>query len=190
MKGNILAVYVIWAFVMITLILGCLYAPGSKFMVRAFPYKIHFVFCIALPGLLVMLWWGIALLRGTLLQHNSDENQGRTLCGLVFYCLTIILLTGGVAVSPLTSLVAIVPLLSAPFMALPQRKRTFYAYAVGVFAVSFLSAMEPFSPPASYPQGWASSGQFNTWIVMLTLLLSIMIEVGFINWQVEGLPAS
>jgi hypothetical protein len=173
-------VILIWTFVVIVVATSTLYAPAAAIAVDVLVHKIHFVFFVLFPATLLLLVW---IVRFVIRSASSDDlalpSEAWSLGLLVSYCLFGVLVTGGIAGSPLASLAAIVPLLSSSFLATGVRNRLLVISMCGVVLVGILSNSPSFSVPKQYPNsgGWETTGLYDTWIAMAVVLLGIGLDI-------------
>ncbi len=183
-KGQIehTIVIMIWGMVIVVALASLYIAPIANFIVILFPNKEFFVVSIAVPIILVFLNMTWRLFLALLAGKDMEYSPTKYLIALIFYCLIFVVSTGGIYNSTLTSLIAIVPLLSGPFIASKKRLKIFAFFALGVGCVGVFSQMGFFNPPLSYPNpNWNNCGIWNESVVMVIILLSIMVEIGIIK---------
>lgn len=179
-ESNIIAL--IWSVIGISLLLSLFYAPVSSLMTLLISNKIHFVFLVALPGLIIILLFTYLILLNAIEQQKGKFYSANWQLGfLILWCLFVVLMTGGISNSPLSSLVAIVPLISAPYFSPAARKKTMVCFLFGILVVGVLSSFSLFNPPKTYPQGWEYSGEHNNIIVMGILLVGLVLEIKIID---------
>jgi len=190
MDDRFLQAVVISTFVCLSVALSTLYAPAAVLAVGLFTHKIHFLFFLLLPAAILFLWMHLRTLGILGAQRALDTDAAFAL--IVIYCLIVVLLTGGVSGSPLSSLVGIVPLLAGPIIDAGTRKRMLFLCVCGVIAVGVLSHLNFFTPPPEYPKanGWETSGTANNLIATSIMSFAILMEICLLAFRSPGQPNS
>jgi len=168
-----------WVVVQLILTIACFYAPISDCVLSGVGEKGIFVFLVSIPGVLIIPIGFVLLILEKI--DFLEKNIQPILVSLVFFCLIVVLLTGGLAHSPIVPLIAIVPLISGPFFDKKRRQTTLISYLIGLILIFGLSLLSFFNPPGKYPIGWEHSGSINHIIVGGITLISILIELVLIN---------
>ncbi len=185
------AALAIWALMIcgVLCLLGLL--PVARFVLGISENKsiVHFV--IGIPALAVLALLFLTLLKGAVDGASADGSE-RAEQGwyhvvqrpeAFFYAAVLwssytVLLTGGILGSPIASLLAVVPLLSSPFVGAQRRGSLLLLAAVCAIAVGILSQTSPFTPPESYPNtdSWVWTGRGNHLIAMFVIVAAMIYE--------------
>jgi len=168
----------IWLIIQTLLFPAILYSPISQFITNNI-YSNTFMLLINLPGLLFVI--GIILLFLFQKIDFVKKCVNSVIIFLIFYGLIIVLFTGGISKSPLMSLIGIIPLISGPFLPSKTRIITLVFYLFGVIITAFISGLNCFIPPEKYPSGWEHVHNYNNFIIMGLLVVSILLEIGIIS---------
>jgi len=179
-------VAIIWFLFIGIATLAIFWSPISNILFYLTNEKIYAVFILVTPGILV-----IFLYNGVILFNLSSNNKKYTsgswqMSALIFYCLLLVLFTGGISKSPLSPLIAIVPLISGPYYNTTDRKKILFSYLFGLLLVCGLSYLNSFQPPESYPKTWLLTGRFDNIIVTSFLFFGIIIELLIIKLNEGG----
>jgi hypothetical protein len=175
---KLFAAILVYCFVLLSVSLSILYTPACQIAVRLFTHKVHFQFFILSPALAIFLWAVVKTVKEN--STIAEEQNAATVLSLVcWYCLYVVLFTGGISGSPLSSLAGIVPLLASSFLGERHRIRLLLFFAAGAFLIGILSTLKVFEPPSVYPiaSGWEVTGKANTFIAMIVIATGIFIEV-------------
>jgi hypothetical protein len=168
----------VWNFVTLIVCMSVYYAPAARIVLSLLAHKMHFASVVLAPLFLISLW-GFSRISELVSEGPSGKLTTRALTWLVWYCLYVVLLTGGVAGSPLSSLAAIIPLIAGGYIASAHRRLVLGRYVAGVVVVGGLSIWSGFAPPQQYPSGseWALTGNFNAYIATAIIALGIVLEM-------------
>ncbi len=180
LRTKLTAALFIWAFVLLVVALAVPLAPSGQ-IALVLKNKTYFTIVVLLPQLFLFVWaFFMFTQESELVQERSATNA---ISGLVVYSLYVVILTGGITGSPLSSLVGIVPLFASPFLNQSSRMRLLVMYLFGVIIVGGLSHLSAFIPPEKYPSvgGWETTGHANNIIAMGVMSFAILIEIKLIT---------
>lgn len=181
LRTKLAAASLIWSFLLLVVALAVQFAPSGQIALQL-KYKTYFSTLVLLPLLALFIWAFYILLTR---EPDSIEEKSATTAinWLVLYSLYVVMLTGGITRSPLSSLVGIVPLLASPFLNQSRRVYLLTIFLAGVLIVGGLSHLTVFVPPDNYPSvgGWETSGHFNNLIAMFVITCAILIEIKLIT---------
>lgn len=166
-------------------IISIFWAPISGGLIDLIRDKTMIVFILVIPEVITLGVFILAFAWETMKKESlNDVPPSGYMKLLVYFSLIIVLFTGGIAKSPLSPEVVIIPLICGPFYEAKDRLGILLANIIGVSILSALSFLPFFQPPETYPQMiesgisiWKGTGQYDTWIVAFVLVVGLLYEM-------------
>lgn len=174
-------------FVFFTVVSSLWISPAAKLVVDLVGSRDYFGVCATFPFLLILFRFAYLYISNTQGPVATIQRKAEVFDSLIsmltYYSLVIMLVTGGISQSPLTALVALIPLLSGQTIQVHNRKRMLTVYLVGVFVIGVISGQEWIKPPSVYPTnlGWDSAGKFDFLICTFIAVAATLFELWVIR---------